>query len=239
MYTLSSISNRIRTPKQQDLLELLAGYLLVLAALWSPRPWAYIFFISGLFWVASISLSSGANRRELGLSLSGAKRVYWIVAAAAAFAVLAAFLALRCGTLHPPFSTTTPGLHAWGYLVWAFVQQFILQDYFLARLLRVLPSKKAAVLAAAALFASAHIPNPILTVATFIWGVVACALFLRFRNLYSLGVAHAILGLCIAFSIPAGIHHQMHVGLGYLRYHADTAKTSRSLHHGGPEHTKS
>jgi hypothetical protein len=226
MSDLSSICHRVFTPRRQDLLELLAGYALVLAALWSPRPWGDGFFIAGLMWVGFVSFSSGASRQELGFSLSRARRVGWVVVAAAVFAVVGAFLALRYGTLHPPFSSTAPGLHASGYLAWAFVQQFILQDFFLARLLRVLPSRKAAVITAAAMFACAHIPNPVLTIATLVWGIVACTLFLRYRDLYSLGVAHAILGLCIAFSIPAAIHHQMHVGLGYLRYHPTTVNAS-------------
>jgi hypothetical protein len=54
---------------------------------------------------------------------------------------------------------------------------------------------------------------------TFVWGVIACVLFLRYRNIYALGVAHGIMGLCIAVTVPNSLHHHMRVGLGYLRYH--------------------
>jgi len=70
-----------------------------------------------------------------------------------------------------------------GYLLWAFEQQFILQDYLLLRLLRILPNESTAVLTAAVLFSTAHLPSPLLTVATLGWGIVACTLFLRYRNL--------------------------------------------------------
>jgi hypothetical protein len=104
-------------------------------------------------------------------------------------------------------------------------QQFMLQDYFLIRLLRLMPSKAAAVSTAAILFASAHIPNPVLMLATLLWGVAACILFLRFRDLYSLGVAHCFLGICIGVTVPAHIHHGMRVGLGYRQYRPRVERT--------------
>jgi membrane protease YdiL (CAAX protease family) len=69
------------------------------------------------------------------------------------------------------------------------------------------------------LFAIAHIPNPVLTVATFIWGFCCCLLFLRYRNVYTIGIAHGILGICFAITVPDRFHHHMRVGLGYLHYH--------------------
>ena len=114
----------------------------------------------------------------------------------------------------------------WGflaYIVWALIQQFILQDFFLARLLRITPRRALAVIAAGLLFALAHVPNPLLVIATVVWGIVACALFLRYRNLYVLGLAHAILGMCIAVAVPNAVHHHMRVGLGYLRWHLAAA----------------
>jgi hypothetical protein len=105
-----------------------------------------------------------------------------------------------------------------GYLLWAFEQQFILQDYFLLRLLRILPTQFAAVIAAAVLFSTAHLPNPVLMAATLVWGIVSCTLFLRRRNLYALGLVHGILGLGVAISVPDAVTHHMMVGLGYLHY---------------------
>ena len=99
------------------------------------------------------------------------------------------------------------------------MQQFILQSYFLIRLLRLLPGKVAPVLVAAGIFSLAHLPNPILTPVTLVWGLIACVLFLRYRNIYALGVAHGILGLCVAVTVPNSLHHHMRVGRGYLRYH--------------------
>jgi hypothetical protein len=44
--------------------------------------------------------------------------------------------------------------------------------------------------------------------------------FLRCRNVYPLAMAHAILGITVAVTIPGPVVHNMRVGLGYLRYHA-------------------
>lgn len=100
------------------------------------------------------------------------------------------------------------------------MQQFLMQEYFLLRLLRLLPSPTWAATTAAGIFALAHLPNPILTPVTLLWGFTACLIFLKFRNIYPLAIAHAIFGICIAITIPGPVVHNMRVGLGYLRYRA-------------------
>ena len=114
------------------------------------------------------------------------------------------------------------------------MQQFLLQSYFLLRFLRLLPGKTAPILAATGIFALAHLPNPILTPITLVWGAIACVLFLRYRNIYTLGLAHGIMGLCVAVTVPNSLHHHMRVGLGYLRYHPRVQNrriADRSSHH--------
>jgi len=64
----------------------------------------------------------------------------------------------------------------------------------------------------------AHLPSPILTALTLVWGYVACLVFQRYRNIYIPAIAHAIFGICIAVTIPGPVDHNMRVGLGYLTY---------------------
>ena len=71
----------------------------------------------------------------------------------------------------------------------------------------------------AGIFAAAHLPNPILTPVTLLWGLCACFVFLRHRNIYPLAVTHAMLGICVAITVPGPVVHNMRVGLGYMRYH--------------------
>ena len=88
-------------------------------------------------------------------------------------------------------------------------------------------SLKLAVGVTAIIFAVAHLPNPILVPFTLLWGLAACLLFLRYRNLYPLAMAHAILGITIAIAVPGPVDHNMRVGLGYLTYaHTHSATQS-------------
>jgi membrane protease YdiL (CAAX protease family) len=98
------------------------------------------------------------------------------------------------------------------------VQQFLLQCFFLSRLRRLLPGARCAAAVAAVIFAFAHLPSPILVSVTLLWGFAACLLFLRYCNLYTLAIAHAILGITIAITVPGPVTHNMRVGLGYLTY---------------------
>ena len=107
----------------------------------------------------------------------------------------------------------------WAYALWTIVQQFLLQCFFLLRLRRLAPGRKLRGGRGRGLFALAHLPNPILTPGHLVWGLAACLLFLHYRNLYPLAVAHAIFGITIAITIPGPVDHNMRVGLGYLTYH--------------------
>lgn len=215
----------------RDLVEVTIVFVLILIALWSGRPAQKAIGLATFCWIVISTLRSQASADALGLRLSGIRRSLWIVCAALLLAALAIWIASRMHTLHVVlFHGFAVEASVLAYMLWALVQQFILQDFFLARLLRLLPSRVAAVAVAATLFAVAHLPNTFLMVVTLIWGVVACALFLRYRNLYSLGVAHGIMGLCLGIAIPNAVHHQMRVGLGYVQWHDPKVQRSQINH---------
>jgi membrane protease YdiL (CAAX protease family) len=117
-----------------------------------------------------------------------------------------------------------------GYAIWALLQQLVLQGYFLARTLRVIPNPNVAALLTASVFALVHLPNPVLTPLTLIWGLTACLLFIRSRNVYPIAIAHAVFGICVAITVPASLLHNMRVGLGYLQYHPIPAHLSQRDH---------
>jgi hypothetical protein len=203
----------------RDLVELAVGYALIQATIWTANPWQRLFYWVALAWIVGTTWTQRDRWKAMGLGLTGLVRSLWVVAIAAIFAVLAVFLADRTHTLHRLHGPRSLLSHVWGYLLWAVMQQFLLQIYFLLRLLRLLPGKSMPVIAAAALFSLAHLPNPVLTPITLVWGIAACVLFLRYRNIYALGIAHGILGLCVAVIVPESIQHHMRVGIGYYRYH--------------------
>jgi membrane protease YdiL (CAAX protease family) len=208
-------------PINRDFFELSVGFGLIMVAVWSPLPVQRLLFWVTFSWILATTLLSRQDRETLGLGVQGIRRSLWIVGIAVLLAATQIVIAMQFSALHPMYGPVPVGRHMWGYVIWAFLQQFILQDFFLLRLLRLMPSPKSAVIVAASLFAIVHLPNPLLTVATLVWGLVACTIFLRYRSLYSLGLIHGILGLCIAVSVPNAIHHHMRVGLGYLLYNAE------------------
>ena len=87
------------------------------------------------------------------------------------------------------------------------------------RLLRLGVDSSLAVIVAGVLFSAAHMPNLVLAAATLVWGIVCCALFRRYHNIWVLGLAQGLLGLSFAVCVPDSLHHHLRVGLGYLRYH--------------------
>jgi hypothetical protein len=155
----------------------------------------------------------------LGLRTVHLLRSLWIGAAALLLAGAAVLVSLHLHTLHAPATPLAFLERYWGYALWSFFQQLLLQDVFLVRFLRLLPGRPAlAALAAASIFAFAHVPSPILTAVTLVWGLIACLLFLHYRNLYPLALSHAIFGICLAITLPGPLTHNMRVGLGYLTY---------------------
>jgi membrane protease YdiL (CAAX protease family) len=153
---------------------------------------------------------------DLGLGRRGLAASFWILPAATVLTIVSMLVAKQMGTLHPLYKGDLK--HVAGYVLWTLYQQFLLNDLFMPRLGRLLPSQNAAVGVAAVLFAVAHLPNLPLTAATLLWGAVSCTLFGRYRNLYALGIAQGLLGLCFAICVPDALHHHLRVGLGYLRY---------------------
>lgn len=206
-------------PWSRDSFELAVCYGLILLVIWTPKPGQRILVWITFAWILVTTVACRPDAKSLGLQFPRLRSSLWIMAAGLLSGGLLVSIAFALHTLHPLHGAGPLGVHVAGYLLWAFEQQFILQDYFLSRLMRVLPSDSAAVITAAVLFSTAHLPNPVLTAATLAWGIVACALFLRYRNLYALGIAHGVLGLCMAISVPDSVTHHMMVGLGYLHYH--------------------
>lgn len=211
--------NRARAhSKQRDALEISIAYVLILSVIWTPKP-----LQSWLWWVAAatvtvITVISWEGLDAMGLRRRNFLRSLWVVGAAIAVAAIAVAFAARLHTLDLRGGLLWLFRNFWLYSVWSAAQQFLLQCFFLLRLLRLLPRKWMEALAAAVLFSLAHMPNFILVTTTFAWGFLACLLFIRYRNLYPLALAHAILGIMIAVAVPGTTDHNMRVGLGYLRY---------------------
>jgi hypothetical protein len=213
-----------------DLGELVIGYALILAVIWTPRPLQHWLYFMALGWfIVSIALSF-EGWKVLGCCVTGFWHSSWVVGVALLVAGIATYLAAAFHTLHHPGDPRQWVRAFGGYTIWALLQQLLLQGYFLARALRLIPNANLAALLTASVFALAHVPNPILTPLTLIWGLAACLVFIRVRNVYPLAIAHAIFGICIAITIPASVLHNMRVGLGYLTYRPHPVHLSQMDH---------
>lgn len=206
--------------RTRDWAELCIGYGLILVVVWTPDPWQRILYWIAFSWIAVTAWLRRKETAPNGFGLKGFAPSLWIVTAALALAIAAAALAHHLHTLHPLYGVVSVGSHLAGYALWAQMQQFILQIYVLVRFLRMGMRRRTAVVISAILFAIAHIPNPLLVPVTLVWGAISSVVFLRYRNLYTLALAHAIFGMCIAVTVPNRIHRHMRVGLGYVHYHA-------------------
>jgi hypothetical protein len=209
---------RLQPGSARDLAELILGYGVILVVLWTPESAQRILSPIAFAATLAIVLARRHSRKELGFGLRGLVPSLWILPAAVALTLASVLICQRAGTLHPFYDADLA--HAAGYFLWTIYQQFLLQDYFLPRMTRILASGPAAILFVAVLFATAHLPNLVLTIATFVWGLISCTLFRRYHSLYALGLAQGLLGLCFAVCVPDALHHHMRVGLGYLHYHA-------------------
>jgi len=201
----------------RDVVELILGYGIILAAIWTPEAAQRVLSPIALVVTLAVVLARRPSRDELGFGPRGLLPSLWILPAAIVFAAWSVLLAKHLGTLHPLYHPDVA--HVAGYILWTLYQQFLVNDYFLPRLARVLGRDALAVPATAVLFAGAHVPSPWLILATLVWGVISCVLFRRYRNLWALGLAQGLLGLCFAACVPDALHHHLRVGLGYLRYH--------------------
>ena len=206
----------LHSSRTRDLVELTFGYSMIVGIIWTPERWQRALSPVALVLTLLVVLAPRHNRDELGLGARDFVRSLWILPAAAGLAALSIFAAAKIGTLHPLYKADFA--HISGYVLWTIYQQFLLQDYFMDRLLRLVSSEAAAVTLAGTLFAAAHLPNLVLAAATLLWGIVSCALFRRYHNLWALGLAQGLLGLCFAICVPDALHHHLRVGLGFLRY---------------------
>jgi hypothetical protein len=199
-------------------LQLAVAYGLIEAGVWTPWGRLNTAAIAlAALWMLYATLAGPFSPAQLGIAAPPARGSGWILlggmAMAATLPLLSAVWRNNSGPAH-----LLPFRQAMQYLIWALVQQFILQSFFYVRLESLL-SGRSAVLAAAGLFATVHIPSPVLTVGSLVGGLFFCEMFRRYRNIFPLGLAHALLGLAMAASFSDAVLHHMRVGVGYLRFH--------------------
>jgi membrane protease YdiL (CAAX protease family) len=186
-----------------------------MAYIWRFRaghPWSW----TGVLAIILLShYIRGDRPAELGCRAQGFNaclRRYGLLIAA----IVALFLgvAFEEGTLrHMTMGGIALGLAL--YIPWGFFQQYLLNGYLLNRLESALSPMKASFLAAG-LFCLAHLPNWFLMITTLVFGVAANVVYRRHKNLYFLGLAHAVIGFTIFIATPDWMIHHLRIGPGWF-----------------------
>lgn len=205
--------------RRNRIVELAVVYAAIQVALWTDGTAKVIAMASA--WIVAVGsvLAERVSARKLGFGREGLRASLWIVAAAlGAFGVILT-VGWSLGSLHG-LAREALWLRVPAYLPWALAQQFAAQCFFFRRLEAISGNGFAAVIITSLLFAGAHLPNPVLVPATLLAEFLWTLAYRRYRNLYAISIAHALLAVGLAVAVPEAWHHYMRVGIGYLRFQA-------------------
>jgi hypothetical protein len=135
-----------QSSKRRTLIEISVGYALILVVLWTPR-WQRELYLAPVIWIGVTSWLSFESWSAYGLRSTNFLRSFWIGGAALLMAAIAILIAARLGTLHLPATPLQFFERYIGYAIWSFVQEFLVLNFFLRRLLRLFDKTKWAVAA--------------------------------------------------------------------------------------------
>ena len=195
--------------------EAAAGFALIMLYIWrlrftAPRAWI---FILGFFALSHIL--RGERTASLGFRRGDFRECVETMAPALLLLVLSLLAGGVLLATIRPISLEYGCMCLLAYCPWGIFQQYLLNGYIANRLLAVF-SARYVPLTAAALFAGAHLPNWFLMAVTFVTGYYSTKIFMRYRNIYFLGLAHAVIGTALFVVIPDSISHHLTVGPGFF-----------------------
>ncbi|HEX8073218.1 MAG TPA: CPBP family intramembrane glutamic endopeptidase [Pyrinomonadaceae bacterium] len=173
----------------------------------------------------ALMLASHRARGETRAALGLTGRNFWRALRLLALPMLAGALLLALAGrvwFGAPFVVGQPragweffGLPVWGF-VWGLVQQYALQGFINRRLQLLWGAGWRTTLTVAALFALLHLPNPWLTAATLMGGLMWAAVYQRAPNLWALALSHAVMTWVLVSTIPASALAGLRVGYKYF-----------------------
>ena len=190
-------------------------------ALWTHGRVQVYWCVAAFASIVVCVLLSRPRAKDLGIGVDGMIGASVSIPIALAAACLGVVFAWQVGTLRGLYGSQTPVWHGLLYAVWALEQQFILNSFFYRRFEHLFGNTSFSMFSAALLFSLVHLPNPVLVPATFVGGIFFISVFRRWRNIYPLAIAHAIVGLTLAVTFPDHWLRHMRVGLAFLRFHVN------------------
>lgn len=194
--------------------EVAAVFAGIMLYIWWLQPRAKGSWLALLVLAAASHAARGERPAALGFRARNFAACARVVAPALlAVAALLLAVGVAAGTVRalPPPRAIGFVLY---YCTWGLVQQYALNGYFMNRIAAAAPEpdSPAVPLVAAALFSAAHAPNIFLMTVTLVAGYACARVYLAYRNLYVLGIAHGLVGSVLYYVTPLAISHRFYVG---------------------------
>ena len=181
-------------------------YIWVLRAAFPSSIWAFVLAVLVSFKQRSETVGSvGLSGRAFLSALAGWK-IWWLLS-------ITATITLGWGRA---FSAEwmSRGLL---YFLWCLVQQLVYQNMVYQRFREALGPCWESWAISGTLFASTHLPNPVLVPATLLWGTLSSRLFEREASVPALALLQFLLSTVLLWVTPPGWHRNFRVGPGYFR----------------------
>lgn len=174
-----------------------------------PGPWVALPVIL----ILAVCFRHNMKTRDWGFS----RRAFWPALgwSAVLTATLGAALWFIGHAQGPPPVRPAPLLDFLYVIVWGGAQQLILQTVILRESQHLV--RRGATMLAAAIFAAVHLPNPFLTIVTFVGALAWCGIYARYPNIVPLALSHATATVIILMSFNRDITGGLRTGWRYLQ----------------------
>jgi membrane protease YdiL (CAAX protease family) len=164
-------------------------------------------------------LLRGESARDVGWRLDNfseaARLLLLLFGPPAALLLLVGWLSGSLGLLRWQGGQSIFGAPALGVL-WGLLQQYALQGFINRRAQIVWGRGPKSVFVVALVFAALHLPNPLLTLATFAGGLLWAYAYQRTPNLLALGLSHGLMTWALVASVPPALLNNLRVGFKYF-----------------------
>jgi membrane protease YdiL (CAAX protease family) len=203
--------------KQEPLAEAFGVFGFVMLFIWK----LLLFHPALAILVPAFTVATHAARRESVRWLGFAWKDFRTALSLLVWAGAPAGLFLAAGSLAGTVRRMTPGEMALGfsaYVVWGVFQQYLLNGFLANRLAEFAggPRSRLVPLVAAALFSLVHLPNWFLMAVTFAGGYLSVRVYQRYRSLYVLGIAHALIAFALFLAVPDSVSGHFLIGPRYV-----------------------